>query len=99
MSLGVTCNECGGIFGIKNYEVKKEKMTEVRFDCPHCKHSYLSFVYNDDVTKNQDKIRRIQSSLRFITNERRINDKYGEIKELTKKNEKIMKKLKKKALA
>jgi|SRR5699024_329225 len=100
LTTAVTCDECGELFGIKNYEVKKQGTSIVLtwFDCPHCGYRYLSHVTNNKVRRNQDRIKRIFEAMKYITSKRRMDRKYEEIEKLREENGKIMTKLKENTL-
>lgn len=74
MSVGVYCDECNELFGIKNYEklIPGTDITEHRFDCPHCKHSYLSYVTNEEIKGNMKKIQELLKTNRYFRNQDKI---------------------------
>lgn len=96
VTMGVDCDECGKLFGIDNYELEREgsDVIEHRFDCPHCKHSYLSYLTTKEVRDNQERQQTLKRHIRALKGTNAKEEKVKEIDRLTETNKKLMDELK-----
>lgn len=94
--MAVNCDECGELFGIKNYEKERpgSDIIEHRFDCPHCKHSYLSYLTTEEIRENQKRQSTLRRHMRAFKGRGAKQKAFDEIQALTKENEKLMDQLK-----
>lgn len=96
LTTAVNCDECGELFGMKNYEVKREgtDVIEHRFDCPHCNYSYLSYLTTGKIRRNQDRIQTLRRHIRVFKSRGSKQKALKEIEALIKENGELMDELK-----
>lgn len=62
MSIPTICNEgCNQQFEVKSFEIEQmnDGVEKTYFDCPHCKHRYVTFYTDPEIRKVQASIRSI----------------------------------------
>src|SRR5690625_3861268 len=92
LTTAVTCDECGELCGVKNYEVKREGTDVIghRFDCPHCNYSYVSYLTTGKIRRNEDRIQTLRRHIREVKSRGSKQKAVKESEELSKENGEIM---------